>query len=504
MNSLSFIVLFHVLTGIHGEGRGKNRFSGECILDFGVDTLFTCLHKQYHEEKYCIENVQMEFQRVMYTNLTDDCLVKHICTKSYKKNNNCSKEDCRKLLSLSIGSFNCDDGTSRNTKDENGSKKREENGGIIEREDDTKQDSQNSNDNIDDDNKERKRNRNAEGNYKNRDRKNFKKGIFKVGAIVGISVGITGTIIIFLVILAIIYVCRRRSKRKKRKKQRRQQSIDQRFEMKNFESGSSSTNKREYIVVSENKSLNTYEEQGQNYVTVLDSSITKYDKNFRNRKLPEIKRCSGAEGGENVYYEIDEDKILPEIKRFSVPQGDKRVYNEIDEDMEGVCQNEIEEFKDKYPYNDEQNIYETPRDQLIRQQSNDQIMEIAHLENSPSGVNKGDTVITSANEYLNTDEEQGEYFVLDPSVTKYDKDLNSRILPEVKRFSVTQCDEHVCNKIDEDRIESSPVIKVDQQKKIEDVKDIVIYSTDHINHGTHLGFDNTTYDVSSEVDDKSI
>ncbi|CAG2184560.1 unnamed protein product [Mytilus edulis] len=251
MNSLSFIVLFHVLTGIHGE--------------------------------------------VMYTNLTDDCLVKelkHICTKSYKKTKNCSKEDCRKLLSLSI-------------------------------------DSQNSNDNIDDDNKERKRNGNAEGNYKNRDRKNYKKAYSK-------------------------------SKRKKRKKQRRQQSIDQRFEMKNLESGSSSTNKREYIVVSENKSLNTYEEQGQNYVTVLDSSITKYDKDFRNRKLPEIKRCSGAEGGENVYYEIDEDKILPEIKRFSVPQGDKRVYNEIDEDMEGVCQKEIEEFKDKYPYNGEQNIYETP------------------------------------------------------------------------------------------------------------------------------------------------
>lgn len=131
-------------------------------------------------------------------------------------------------------------------------------------------------------------------------------------------------------------------------------------------------------------------------------------------------------------------------------------------------------------------------------------MEIAHLENSPSGVNKGDTVFMSANENLNTDEEQGEYFVLDPSVTKYDKDLNSRILPEVKRFSVKQDDENVCNKIDEDRIESSPVIKVDQQKKIEDVKDIVIYSTDHINHGTHLGFDNTTYHVSSEVDDKSI
>lgn len=38
-----------------------------------------------------------------------------------------------------VGSFNCDDGTSRNTKDENGSKKREENGGIIERENDIKQ-----------------------------------------------------------------------------------------------------------------------------------------------------------------------------------------------------------------------------------------------------------------------------------------------------------------------------------------------------------------------------
>ncbi|XP_063446666.1 uncharacterized protein LOC134726196 [Mytilus trossulus] len=136
MNSLSLVVLVHVLTGIHGEGRGQN--SRECIPDFGVDTLFTCLHKQYHEENGCIETVKIEIQRVMYTNLTDDCLV-NICTKSYKKTNNCSKEDCRKLLSLSIGSFNCDDGTSRITKDENGSKKREENGGIIERKDDIKQ-----------------------------------------------------------------------------------------------------------------------------------------------------------------------------------------------------------------------------------------------------------------------------------------------------------------------------------------------------------------------------
>ncbi|XP_052068255.1 uncharacterized protein LOC127707660 isoform X2 [Mytilus californianus] len=572
-------------------------------------------------------------------------------------------------------------------------------------------------------------------------RKDRNKQFFKVGAIVGISVGVTCTIILVLVILAIIFVCRRRSKKKKRKQLTRLQSIDQRFEMANLESSPSRTNKGEYTILSTNKSLNTDEAQGECFVLdpftkydkdlsnrklpeikrfsgaegdenvyyeidedkiesstdmegvhqkkievrdqgshhsdltinqtqlgskkkrkqqtrqlsinqrleiknyesgafstdkggynvrstykplnadeaqgeyfVLDPFITKYDKNLSNRKLPEITRFSGAEGGENVYYEIDEDKIksstgiggvdqkkievidkgsyhsdqtryeiqlgsikkkseqltkqqsidqrseiaslesspfstnngantilfaneslnnnkaqgeyfvldpsitkydkdlsslvLPEIKRRSVAQSDERVYNEIDEDelqprtdMEGVRKKPIEEVKDKSSDHGDQKIYESRgstknnREQLKRPQSVNQRTEIAHLENSPSSTNKEGNVILSANDSLDTDEAQGEYFVLDPFVTKYDKDLSGRVLPEVKRFRVAQGNENVYNEIYEDKIESSTDMNKDQEKPIGEIGDIVICHSNQTNNEIQLGFDNTSYHV---------
>ncbi|XP_052068269.1 uncharacterized protein LOC127707660 isoform X14 [Mytilus californianus] len=317
-------------------------------------------------------------------------------------------------------------------------------------------------------------------------RKDRNKQFFKVGAIVGISVGVTCTIILVLVILAIIFVCRRRSKKKKRKQLTRLQSIDQRFEMANLESSPSRTNKGEYTILSTNKSLNTDEAQGECFV--LDP-FTKYDKDLSNRKLPEIKRFSGAEGDENVYYEIDEDKI------------------ESSTDMEGVHQKKIE-VRDQGSHHSDLTINQTQlgskkknTDQLITLQSVDQRTEMANFESSPSSTNKGVNTILSANTFLNTDEAQGEYFVLDPSLTKYDKDL---VLPEVKRISVAQGDEKVYNEydeIDEDKIESLTDMKVDQQKQTEEVKDIAIYHTDLTNNQNQLGFGNTTYNVTSEVDD---
>lgn len=73
-----------------------------------------------------------------------------------------------------------------------------------------------------------------------------------------------------------------RSKKKKRKQQKGLQSLDKRLEMANLESSPSSTNKGLYNIRNTDKSVNTYEAQT---------------------------RCSVAEGDENVYYEIDVDKI---------------------------------------------------------------------------------------------------------------------------------------------------------------------------------------------------
>ncbi|CAC5421575.1 unnamed protein product [Mytilus coruscus] len=318
------------------------------------------------------------------------------------------------------------------------------------------------------------------------DRKDHrKKHFFKVGAIVGISVGVTCTIILVLVILAIIFVCRRRSRKKKRKQLTRLQSIDQRFEMAHLESSPSNTNTN---ILSTNQSLNTDEAQGEYFV--LDPSITKYDIDLSNRKLPEIKRFSGVEGNEDVYYEIDEDKIKSST------------------DMEGVHQKQLEEVWNQgshhsYPTKNQTQLGSKKKntDQLITLQSVGQRTEMANLESSPSSTNKGVNTILSANIFLNIDEAQGEYFVLDPSMTKYDKDL---VLPEVKRISVAQGDEKVYNEhdeIDEDKIESLTDMKVDHQKQIEEVRDIAIYHTDLTNNQNQLGFGNTTYNVTSAVDD---
>ncbi|XP_052068264.1 uncharacterized protein LOC127707660 isoform X10 [Mytilus californianus] len=539
-----------------------------------------------------MEIIKMAIHSAMNKILTDEWLVKQsklLCADG-EGNNSCKKEDCRKVLSSTIESVRNQHLTekekdSQNSDDDKGSQT----------------------DNIDN---SMNGNENERRNDKN-DTPNGKEKLFKLGAIVGISVGITGTIILIFIILITIFVCRRRSK-KKRKQQTRQLSINQRLEIKNYESGAFSTDKGGYNVRSTYKPLNADEAQGEYFV--LDPFITKYDKNLSNRKLPEITRFSGAEGGENVYYEIDEDKIksstgiggvdqkkievidkgsyhsdqtryeiqlgsikkkseqltkqqsidqrseiaslesspfstnngantilfaneslnnnkaqgeyfvldpsitkydkdlsslvLPEIKRRSVAQSDERVYNEIDEDelqprtdMEGVRKKPIEEVKDKSSDHGDQKIYESRgstknnREQLKRPQSVNQRTEIAHLENSPSSTNKEGNVILSANDSLDTDEAQGEYFVLDPFVTKYDKDLSGRVLPEVKRFRVAQGNENVYNEIYEDKIESSTDMNKDQEKPIGEIGDIVICHSNQTNNEIQLGFDNTSYHV---------
>ncbi|CAC5417749.1 unnamed protein product [Mytilus coruscus] len=373
------------------EGIVANTVNWHCKGYNGVDGLFSCIYRNYHNEKGCMEIIKM----MIHSN-----------------------------------SHDCDDATCSHTHDENESTNGEENGGVIEK------NSTNSNDttdiNTDDENKGIKGNENGKGNEKNDDKDNSKKHIFKLGAILGISVGITGTIILFLIILVVIFVCRRRSKKKKRKQMTRLQSIDQRFEMAHLECSPSSTNKGGNTMLSTNESLNTHEAQGEYFVH--DPSITKYDKDLSNRKLSEITRFSGAEGDENVYYEIDEDKI------------------ESSTSIEGVHQKEIEEVRDKGSHHSHQtkNLLGSKknREQLTRLQSVDPRIEMANLESSQSSTNKeGHTIISAT-----TDESQGEYFVLDPSVTKYDKDLSIRILPDVKRFSVAQGDEKVYNEIDEKKM----------------------------------------------------
>ncbi|CAC5370061.1 unnamed protein product [Mytilus coruscus] len=404
----------------------------------------------------------------MHKNLTKECLVEQSklpCTKC-NRNNSCTKKDCRELLSVCIEGLQNRHKRMANNKD-----------------------SRNSSDTTDSyTNDEKKTTRGKEigkGNDKKEDRENNKKQIFRLGAIVGMSVGITGTIILFLIILIIIFVCRRRSKKKKRKQMTRLQSIDQRLEMAHLKSNPSSTNKGGYNIFSTNKSLSTDAAQGEYFVR--DPFITKYDKDLSNRKLPEIKRFSGAEGDKNVYYEIDEVKIASST------------------DMKGVHQKQIE-VRDQGSNHSHQTKNQTQlrskkknTEQLTRPQFVDKRTEMANLKSSPSSTNKEGNTILSANKLLNTDEAQGEYFVLDPSVTKYDKDL---VLPEVKRISVAHGDEKVYNEIDEDKIESSTDMKVDHEKQIEEVRGIAIYHTDLTNNQNQLGFDNTTYNVTSKVDDQ--
>ncbi|CAC5417750.1 unnamed protein product [Mytilus coruscus] len=404
------------------EGIVANTVNWHCKGYNGVDGLFSCIYRNYHNEKGCMEIIKM----MIHSN-SHDC-DDATCSHTHDENESTNGEENGGVIEKN--SHDCDDATCSHTHDENESTNGEENGGVIEK------NSTNSNDttdiNTDDENKGIKGNENGKGNEKNDDKDNSKKHIFKLGAILGISVGITGTIILFLIILVVIFVCRRRSKKKKRKQMTRLQSIDQRFEMAHLECSPSSTNKGGNTMLSTNESLNTHEAQGEYFVH--DPSITKYDKDLSNRKLSEITRFSGAEGDENVYYEIDEDKI------------------ESSTSIEGVHQKEIEEVRDKGSHHSHQtkNLLGSKknREQLTRLQSVDPRIEMANLESSQSSTNKeGHTIISAT-----TDESQGEYFVLDPSVTKYDKDLSIRILPDVKRFSVAQGDEKVYNEIDEKKM----------------------------------------------------
>ncbi|XP_076075884.1 uncharacterized protein LOC143046643 [Mytilus galloprovincialis] len=345
MKCLYVVVLFSVLTEIHGNvcqkyGNSKKKFK--------------CLYQKYHQEKSCIEIIKMIIPNARRENSTDECLLEQ-CNASTEIRS-CAKEKdlCRKSLASCIESLHKERAEKRGKK------------GRVELTKDGRNNDQNRN-------------------------KDKKKKIFKLGAIVGISVGITGTLILFLIILVIIVICRRRSKKKKRKQQKRLQSLDKRLEMANLESSPSSTNKGLYNIRNTDKSVNTYEAQT---------------------------RCSVAEGDENVYYEIDEDKI------------------DSLTDIEGVHQKQIKEVRDKGSYYSDQTGCETQlgskknREELTRFQSVDQRFEMANLERVPSNSNKEGHPIRSAN----TVEAQGGYFVLDPSVTKYDKDLRNRELPEVKKL----------------------------------------------------------------------
>ncbi|XP_052068265.1 uncharacterized protein LOC127707660 isoform X11 [Mytilus californianus] len=519
MNILSCGVIFHVLIGIHGKGIISNYHSKvgivvntvnwHCKGYNGVDGLFSCIFRNSHNEKSCMEIIKMVIHSAMHDNLTKECLVEQSklpCTKC-NRNNSCTKKDCRYLLSVfieklqnrhkrsanDIDSKKHDDATSSDSDDENENMNGKENGGVIESEQDEKtkiEHARNYNDTTDsynnDENKDINGNKNRKRKKRKEDREYNKKQIFKLGAIVGISVGITGTIILLLIILVIIFVCRQRSKKKKRKQMTRLQSVDQRFEMAHLESSPSSTNKEQNNFLSTNKSLNTDEAQSDAFV--LDPFVTKYDKDLSNRKLPVITRFSGAEGDENVYYEIDEYKI------------------ESSTDMERVHKKQIEEVKDQGSHQSHQtkNLLGSKknREQFTRLRSVDQRIEMANLERSLSITNKGGNTVVPESKFLNTGEAQSEYFVLDPSVTKYDKDMSSGVLPEFKRFSVAQGDEKVNNEIDKEKIESSTDMKKDNKTQIEKVRDIASYHTDLTNNQNQLGFDNTTYNVSLKEDNQ--
>ncbi|CAC5417755.1 unnamed protein product [Mytilus coruscus] len=127
------------------------------------------------------------------------------------------------------------------------------------------------------------------------------------------------------------------------------------------------------------------------------------------------------------------------------------------------------------------------RRQLTRLQSVDQRTNMRNRGSFPSSSNIG-----------------GHNCLLDPLVPKHGNAgyYQSRLLPEVKRFSVAQGDEKVSNESDEDKIESPKDMNVDQKKQIEEVRDIVIYHSDLTNNKNQLGFDNTTNNVTPEVGDQ--
>ncbi|XP_076072610.1 uncharacterized protein LOC143044461 isoform X1 [Mytilus galloprovincialis] len=505
MDILSCVVVFHVLTGIYGKGLETNTINWHCKGYNGVAELFSCVHRKFYNEKGCMEKIKMVIQTAMHKNFTMECLVEQSklpCTKC-AGNNSCSDKLCRELLSVFIEelqnrhkrsnndreSHNSDDATSGDPDDENKNKNGEENRGV----DETEQDEKTTIDHVEhyddttesynnDENKRTTENEKGQGKRRKEDRENNKNEIFKLGAIVGISVGITGTIILFLIILVIIFVCRRRSKKRKRKNITRLQPMDQRFEMANLKSNTSCTNKEEYHSLSTNKSQNTDEAQGEYFV--LDPSITKYDKDLRNRNLPEIARCSSTDGDENVYYEIDEDKMKSST------------------DLEGVHKKQIKEGRVQgslHSYRTKDLLGSTKKsEQLTRLISDDQRIEMANFESSKSSTKKEENIIIPAN----TVGAQGEYFVLDPSVTKYDKDLSSRVLQEDTKINVSQGEEKVYSEIVEIETETSKDGMSDHQKQVEEVRDIAIYHTDLTNNRNQIGFDNTTYNVTLKVEDQ--
>ncbi|XP_071131664.1 uncharacterized protein [Mytilus edulis] len=448
MNSLPIFVLFHLLTGIHGKENWPCKEFNE------TDTLFSCFYRNYHQDRECIEIVQMTIYSVMNENFTDEWFVKQskiLCTNG-DGNNRCSEEDCRQVLLSAVGSVSDRHNMTAKEKDSHNC---DYNKGSV----------------IDDVETSTSWKVNGRQKDKKDKRKKGKEKLFKLGAIVGISVGITGTIILFFVILMTFFICRRRSKKKKRKQHTIQMSIDQRLAIEKYESGSFSTNRGGFNVLSANIPLVADEAHGEYFVP--DPSITKYDKDFSNRKLPEIKKCSGADGDDDVYYEIDEDKMKSST------------------DMEGVYQNEIKEVTDKGSNDSDETGYEIPlgsmtkkREQLTKQQSIDQRSDIASLENNPFSTNNKANTILFANESLNTDEAQGDYFVLDPAITKYNKDLSSLVLPETKMFSVEHGDERVYNEIDDDEIEPPRDIEGVHQKKIEEAMDKWSYNGDQNTYET--------------------
>ncbi|XP_052068285.1 uncharacterized protein LOC127707671 [Mytilus californianus] len=300
MDSLYLVIIFRILTECHGNAQRANEERVDCKGHYNSEGLFSCFYEKYHKEKGCMKIIKKFMQRAWYDSPTNQCLVEHSkfpCKNGYE-NKNCTKETCKTLLFFCTESMR-----------EQRLKKSGKNGAEV-----TTKIKQN--DNL---------NRNND----------TMKEIFKHGAIVHISVGITGTII--LLILITLFVCRRRSKKKKKKQLTRIQSSDQSTEMANLKSGPSRTKKEGNNILSTNKPLDTEEAEGEYFV--LDPSVTKYDKVLNSQVLPEVTRFNVAEGDENFYYEIDEDKI--------------ELSKHIQEDHQ---QRQIEDVSDTVIYHNDQTI----------------------------------------------------------------------------------------------------------------------------------------------------
>lgn len=83
----------------------------------------------------------------------------------------------------------------------------------------------------------------------------------------------------------------------------------------------------------------------------------------------------------------------------------------------------------------------------MTRQAIDQRTEVANLENGTASTNNEGNVL-SAYLSLNTADTQGQYTVLDPSVTQYEEPVTSHLLPVVIGFEVAEDDENVYDEID--------------------------------------------------------